>query len=131
MSFNNFVNSLRNIDLSSVEIEINGEFCRSKCGILKILQVVSSTWLILPRLILPRAYIPQILGFICITTILVSCSNNDSNHQIYSGFVGGKTETAFLLIVWPLMMWSTLLLGCYLFSIHMSSVIPKTILVLN
>ena len=61
----------------------------------------------------------------------VSCLNYDPYCQSYSGFIGGKSETAFLLIVFTCLMWSTLLMLCYVFSTHMSSVIPKTTLVLN
>ncbi|CAG2109840.1 unnamed protein product [Medioppia subpectinata] len=60
------------------------------------------------------------------------CNNNyDPYNQQYSGFIGGKSETAFILIVWSVLMWSALLMLCYTFSTQMATDIPKTISIRN
>ncbi|XP_054163797.1 uncharacterized protein LOC128961571 [Oppia nitens] len=107
MSFNNFVNTIRNYEFKYIQIDINSEFCRSKCGILRAIQIL--------------------FGLICFLTILITCYNNyDPYSGSYMGFVGGKAETAFLLISWSSLMWSSITMLCYIFSIHSANNIPKT-----
>lgn len=75
-------------------------------------------------------FAPKVLGLLCFVTILVSCySYYDPYYETYSGFVGGKTETAFTLIAFACLTLSTTLLVSYIFSTNMSTVIPKTIFV--